>query len=327
MGAMAAQTLATGLRLGVFEAFRDEPRTAQDVAVECGTLPQPTLRLLRALAGLGLLREDSPGRFAATGEGAVLREDRPDSIASFVHVFTDPAMLRGWDRLDDSVRTGETSFDAVFGKDFFTHLKENPGLSARFNAAMSQGTRSTAELLPKHYDFTGFQRVVDVGGGDGTLLSAVLRAQPGLHGVLFDSAEGLAQAGAVLQDGGVADRCTLETGDFFRSVPAGGDLYMLKSIIHDWNDAQCATVLGHCREAMTEDGRLLIIEPVMPDTVPHEGVAPPYLSDLNMLVNVGGRERTRDDFAALCREAGFAAPTVTVLPGNGFSLIHAAPLR
>ncbi|MFI0487006.1 methyltransferase [Actinomadura sp. 9N215] len=141
-------------------------------------------------------------------------------------MFTDPAMLRAWEHLEDSVRTGRTSFDQLHGKNFFAHLKENPGLSALFNAAMSQGTRATADALPARYDFGRFRTIVDVGGGDGTLLAAVLRAHPPARGILFDTPEGLAQAPDTLRREGVDERCTLQTGDFFATVPGGGDLYL-----------------------------------------------------------------------------------------------------
>ncbi|MGK5551448.1 methyltransferase [Actinomadura kijaniata] len=325
-GSMAAQAVAAAARLGLADLVGDGERTAAELARELGTHEQATLRLLRALAALGLLAEREPGRFALTLPGALLRTDRPDSVDSFVRMFTDPAMLRAWERLDHSVRTGRTAFDEVFGKDFFAHLKENPELSARFNASMSQGTRATAAALPGYYDFGRFRTVVDVGGGDGTLLAAILAAHPSLRGILFDSPEGLAQADRTLRDRGVADRCALETGDFFAAVPPGGDLYLLKSVIHDWDDERAATILRHCRKVIPDGGRLLIVEPVLPPAVDPSVPALTYLSDLNMLVNVGGRERTHADFTALCERAGFILTEATPLPPqNAFHVIEAVP--
>ncbi|MDT0443958.1 methyltransferase [Streptomyces johnsoniae] len=325
-GTMAAQTLRAAVELGVMERIGEGERTARDVARECGTQPVATLRLLRALAGLGLLAQSGPDTFTATPAGALLDGRRPDSYASFVRMFSDPVMTRAWERLADSVRTGETSFDAVFGADFFAHLGRRPELSAEFNAAMSQGTRAAAQALPGAYDFGRFSRVVDVGGGDGTLLAAVLTAFPALRGVVYDTAEGLAQAAGVFADAGVADRAETVAGDFFVSVPSGGDLYLLKSVIHDWNDEQCAGLLRRCAEVLPAHGRVLIVEPLLPERAEEAFGGLPYLSDLNMLVNVGGRERTRGEFADLCLAAGLSAPVITPLPPpHSFALIEAAP--
>ncbi|TJZ58892.1 methyltransferase [Streptomyces piniterrae] len=326
-GAMAAQAVGAAVRLGVVDLIGDGERTADELAAECAARPQAMGRLLRALAGLGLLAERTPGRFAVTPAGGLLRAAGPDSLHSFARVFTDPAMLRAWERLDDSVRTGETSFDAVFGKDFFGYLAERPELSAEFNAAMSEATRDTARLVPAAFDFGAFTTVADIGGGDGTLLAAILAAHPGLNGIVFDTAEGLAQAGAKLARAGVDGRSSLVTGDFFAHAPEGADLYLLKSVLHDWSDEQCADILRHCRRVIPGGGRLLIVEPVLPPVVDPSGSGLVYLSDLNMLVNVGGRERTRDDFERLCRDTGFELRALTPLPKpNRFSVIEAAPV-
>ncbi|MEU7135071.1 methyltransferase [Streptomyces sp. NPDC046261] len=325
-GQMGTQLLGVAVRLGIFDRVGDGELTAAGLAHDLGTHPQATHRLLRALAGLRLLTETAPGTFATTAAGDLLRSGVPGSLLSVARVFTDPSMTRGWELLEQSVRTGETGFDAAFGTDFFGYLKEHPELSAEFNAAMSQATQVAAEVLPGHYDFGRFGTVVDVGGGDGTLLSAILRAHPGPRGVVYDTAEGLAQAPERLAGEGVADRVTLTVGDFFASAPAGGDLYLLKSVIHDWNDEQCVTILRHIRDVIPADGTLLIVEPVMPATVSGETTELTYLSDLNMLVNVGGRERTADDFAALCSKAGFTLDAITPLPQpNVFHLIEATP--
>ncbi|MBE1536914.1 methyltransferase [Actinomadura algeriensis] len=325
-GHLASQALATAVRFGVMDLIGEGERTAAGLARECAADERAMLRLLRALTALDMLVEDEPGVFSLSAGGALLRTDRPDSVASFVRMFTDPAMWRAWEHLDDSVRTGRTAFDRVFGRDFFAHLKDDPELSALFNASMSQGSRATADLVPGHYDFARFQTVVDVGGGDGTVIAAILRANPSLRGVLFDTSEGLAQAEATLREHGVADRCALEPGDFFAAVPGGGDLYLLKSVIHDWDDDLAATILRHIRRVIPDRGRLLIMEPVLPDTVTSVLPAAMYLSDLNMLVNLGGRERTHADFHDLCQSAGFTLTRRLPLPPPlAFSLIEAAP--
>jgi hypothetical protein len=325
-GHMTTQVLATAARLGLMDLIGDGERSAADVAGECGANTQAMYRLLRTLAALGLLVENTPGSFSLTPTGALLRTDRRDSARSIVGMFADPEIVRAWERLEDSVRTGQPSFGEVFGTDFFTYLKEKPDLSAQFNAAMSQGTRETADVLPKHYHFDRFETIVDVGGGDGTLLAAILREHPTTRGVVFDTPEGLSQAETTLEREGLAGRLTLESGDFFASVPAGGDLYLLKSVLHDWDDEQAATILRNCREVTPGHGRLLIIELVLPAAV--DGSVPPfmYLNDLNMLVKHGGRERTRTDYEELCGRAGFAVTGITPLPPTkAFSVVEAEP--
>lgn len=318
-GSMASQTLRAALRLGVFDLIGDGRRPAGEVAADAGAEHQPMTRLLRALAGLGLMEEHEPDAFSVTAAGALLDSGRPDSLVSFVRMFTDPAIVRAWDGLDSSVRTGEIAFDAVFGTDFFSHLGRHPELSADFNAAMSQASEETAAVLPHAYDFGRFTSVTDVGGGDGSVLARILAAHPALTGVLHDTEDGLAQAPETLDRHGVADRCSLAAGDFFRSVPGGSDLYLIKSVLHDWSDDQAVAILGHCRAVLPPGGRVLIVEPVLPEVVGTGAAAHAadggitYLSDLNMLVNLGGRERTRKDFEEVCHRAGLSVVSVTPL--------------
>ncbi|MER5782493.1 methyltransferase [Streptomyces mobaraensis] len=331
-GSRAAQTLRAAVRLRVVELIGDTRRPADAIAAGAGT--RPMTRLLRALAALGVLREHTPGTFSVTPAGTLLDPSRPGSLTSFVRVFTDPVVTRAWEHLDDSVRTGDAAFDAVFGTDFYGHLARHPELSAAFNTAMSQAAGAVAAALPSAFDFGRFTSVTDVGGGDGTLLAAVLTAHPGLTGVVFDTAEGLSEAPATLERHGLTERCAPHPGDFFApgSVPKGSDLHLIKSVLHNWPDERAVTILRHCREALPSDGgRILIVEPVLPDVV---GTGPEgrvtdagitCLSDLNMLVNVGGRERTRADFEDLCHRAGLSVVSVVPLTGAPpFSLVELA---
>ncbi|MFG1811945.1 methyltransferase [Streptomyces sp. NPDC049040] len=333
-GQMAARVLGTALRLGVFDRFgrgADGGRSAAEVASDLGTDPRATLRLLRAMAALRLLTEGSPDHFALAPAGALLHGGGAESpsgdsvsMAAFVRLFTGPLVLSGWDHLGDSLRSGEPSFEAAFGVDCFTFLTQNPEGAAEFNAAMSQGTSATAAGLAGAYDFDRFKTVVDVGGGDGTLLAAILRGRPALRGMVFDTAAGVAEAGATLAREELAERCTVHAGDFFTGVPAGGDLYLLKSVLIDWDDDRCVGILEQCRRAVPDDGRLLIVENILPPTV--NGSTPPgaYLSDLNMLVNTGGRVRTRAELERLCTRAGFTPTGLTPLPPP-FAALEAAP--
>ncbi|KUF18971.1 methyltransferase [Streptomyces silvensis] len=324
-GGMAAQTLRAALRLRVVELIGDKEKDAADVAALASAQPQPMTRLLRAMTALGLLEERAPGTFAVTSTGALLDPGRPGALTSFVRMFTEPMMLRSWERLDDSVRTGDIAFDKIHGTDFFGHLKDNPELSAAFNGAMGEAVRQTASVLPHAVDFSRFSTVMDIGGGDGTLLSGVLGAHPALTGVVYDTEEGLAQAPGTLRRNGLADRCSLVAGDFFRSVPEGADLHLMKSIVHDWPDERVVTILRNCRAALPSGGRVLIVEPVLPEVVDPETAGLTYLSDLNMLVNVGGRERTRAEFEDLCHRAGLTVTSVTPLAGaRPFHAVEAA---
>ncbi|MEU8779455.1 methyltransferase [Streptomyces sp. NPDC048606] len=312
-GSMAAHTLGAAVRLDVVRLIGDgRSRTAAEVADAAGTAHRPTTRLLRALAALGLLTEHTPDTFSVTPAGALLDPDHPDSLTSFVRVFTDPVIVRAWEHLDRSVRTGEVAFDTVFGTDFFDHLARRPELSEHFNAAMSQVVTDTASVLPSAHDFGRFASVTDVGGGSGTLMAALLATYPDLRGVVLDTPSGLAEARRTMARHGLEERCSLVAGDFFRSVPAGSDAYLVKSVLHDWTDERAVTILRHCRRALPTGGVVLIVEPVLPEVVgaDDEGV---YLSDLNMMVNVGGRERTRADFEDLCRAANLRVTSVTPL--------------
>ncbi|KOX34179.1 methyltransferase [Saccharothrix sp. NRRL B-16348] len=323
-GSMASQVVAACVKLGVPDAIGDDRRSAEEVAAACGTPTHTMRRLLRAATALGLLAEDG-GRFGVTPVGALLRSDLPGSMDALARVFTDPVMVRGWHGLDDSVRTGRTAFDEVFGVPFFEHLASAPDLAAAFNTAMSQGTHVVSGLLPDAYDFGRFRSVTDVGGGDGTLLAAILRRHTGLHGVLFDTAEGSTGTRDVLDGAGVAPRCEVAVGDFFAAVPSGSDVVLLKSILHDWDDERAATILGHCRRALPDDGRLLVVEPVLPDAVDGTILPVMYLSDLNMMVNLGGQERARAEFETLLGDSGFALTRITPLPPSGFCLLEAVP--
>lgn len=313
-GAMAAEALFTATRLRVADLLGDEQRSGAEIADEIGADEGALARLLRALAALELVCEVAPAQFRLTQAGQLLRSDRPESMYAFVRMFGDPTMLSAWRELETAIRTGETTFEKVYGTKFFHYLSANPDVSERFNAAMRQGTTLTAQQLLQHYDFGPFRAIADIGGGDGTLLAAVLQAYPGLRGVLFDTADGLAQADRTLTGTGVGDRCVIRVGDFFAAAPEGAELYLLKSVVQDWDDDRAGTILAHIRRVIPDHGRLLIIEPVLPEVVDGSLPATMYLGDLNMLVNTGGRQRTRADFERLCEQAGFALRTVTTLP-------------
>ncbi|MEV0845454.1 methyltransferase [Streptomyces sp. NPDC049954] len=344
-GYMSSDLVDLATRLRVPELIGEDGAGAEEIArqvggrergetggadgVEDGAHPLSVLRFLRALASLGLLTEDGPGHFRLTGAGARLRPDAPDSLYAFARQGTG-VFRQAWSRLDHSVRTGAPAFDEVFGTGFFPYLRERPGLSAAFAASMREATRTLSTALAREYAFPQAGTVVDVGGADGTLLAAVLGARPGadrLTGVVFDSAEGAEDAPATLRAAGLAGRARVETGDFFTAVPEGGDLYVLKSVLHDWDDDKCAAILRGCRAAVPARGRLLVVEVLLPGRVTPGTDPLAYLSDLYMLVNMGGRERTEEDFRALLAATGFRTLGVTSPPALApFSLIEAEPV-
>ena len=325
-GGMAAQVVGAAARMDVADTIGDGDAEIAELAAKLEIPESTAIRLLRALAGLGLCLEKEPGLFALTDAGSLLRKNIDGSVNAFVRMFTDPVMLGAWPRLENSLRSGSTAFEDVFGAPFFDVLGEDSEKSALFNASMSQGTRAVAAALPARYDFARFSSVLDIGGGDGTLLAAVLREHPALRGAVLDTAEGCAQAANTFADAGVAERAEAVTGNFFEAVPAGADLHVLKSIVHDWDDDRATGILARCRSALPPEGRLLIVEPVLPRVVPRDGPPVPYLSDLNMLVNVGGRERTQADFEDLLRQAGFTPGEIVPLPPQvGFCVIEGVP--
>lgn len=291
----------------------------EKLAHAVGADPDALHRLLRALAVLGVVQEVAAGRFALADLGQPLRADHPKSLRSSVLLLGDPATWHAWGALTHSVRTGDPAFDHVQGEPVFDYFARHPDLSGVFNRAMGEGTRLIAPELPRMYDFAGVGTVVDVGGGNGVLLAEVLRAAPDAAGVLFDIATGVAGAAEVLRHAGVADRCRIVAGDFFESVP-GGDILLLASILHDWDDQRCTTLLRNCRRSIAAGGRLLALEAVLPLRVDTPGATSIVMSDINMLVNTGGRKRTEVEFGRLFDAGGF--DLVEVLPPLGGSQVR-----
>lgn len=324
-GAMAAQLVRAAVTMNLADTIGEDELTTEELAAAHGIPADRLVRLLRALTAVGVCVERRPGRFALSDTGRLLRVESPDSAHALVRMFTDELILGTWPRLLYSVRTGDPAFDDVFGRPLFDYLTDRPDLAALFTVAMGQSCRAVADALPGAFDFGAFTVVTDLGGGDGTLLASVLRHHPGLRGVVFDRAATVAhQVAETAGAAGVGDRCTAVVGDFFDAVPTGSDLHLLKSVLHEWDDERAATLLEHSRAALPGHGRLLIIEPVLAEVVPADADPGPYLSDLNMMVLLGGRERTRADFARLCARAGFTVTGVVPLAAE-LSLIEATP--
>jgi hypothetical protein len=223
--------------------------------------------------------------------------------------------------LGHSIATGQPAFEFVFSRTFFEHHDANPTANERFARGMAQLSEAEDPLVPQFYDFAQFELVVDVGGGRGGLLAEVLKANPRVRGLLYDRAAVVAEPVDVLS-AGVADRCTIQSGDFFESVPPGGDLYILKRVLHDWPDDRCVAVLSHCREAMAPGGRVLVIDAIVPaGNVEHASKD----IDILMLVLLGGQERSVEQFEHLFERSGLRMTRTIGIPAL-VSIIEAEPL-
>jgi len=299
-GCLVSQLVYVVAKIGVADRLAAGPRTASELAAETDVHPQGLYRVLRALASLGVFIEDSEGRFALTEMAEPLRTDVRDSLHAFALLWGE-VLWPSCGALLHSVRTGQPAFEHLHGMGVFEYLHQHPQSAEIFDQAMTNLTRRLAPAVVAAYDFGSLSTLVDVGGGQGILLAAALRAHPGLRGILYDRPEVLASARRTLAGEGVLERCELVRGDFFTSVPEGGDAYLLKDVLHDWDDARAVTILGNCARAMTPNARLLVVERSLPEqNVP----APAKLVDITMLAVTGGRERTESEYADLFGRAG-----------------------
>jgi SAM-dependent methyltransferase len=318
-GYQVSQAIHVAAALGIADLLADASRTSDELAAATGTHPPTLYRLLRALASVGVLHELDGRAFELTPLGQPLRSEVPDSIAGWASFIGRPYYWQAWPGLLHSVRTGENAFRHVHGTDVWAYRSTHPDESAVFDRAMTSLSRRANAALLAAYDFGRFRTVVDVGGGNGALLVAVLAANPAVQGVLFDQPHVVSGAASLLERAGVADRCRTVGGSFFESVPEGADAYMLRAVIHDWDDDASIRILTVVRRALAEDGRVLIVERVIAPA--NEGRDAKF-SDLNMLVGPGGRERTREEFAALLESSGWRL--ARVVEAGSFCVIEAA---
>jgi hypothetical protein len=305
----------------VADALAGGARTSDELAASAGLHPRALYRLLRALAALGVLHEDEGRRFKLTPLGDGLRSDAPDSLAAWAEFEGSPTNWQTWGKLAESIRTGETAYRLLFGVDAWTHRASHPDDQALFDRAMVSLTGAASQAVVNSYDFSRFRRVIDVGGGHGGFLGAVLKRNPSLVGVLFDQPHVVAGGREVLRDFGVDDRSHIESGSFFDSIPADGDAYILKSVIHDWDDVEAGRILAVCRRSMPAGAVLIVVERVLAG--PNQGLED-KLSDLNMLVNPGGMERSVEEFGSLLGAAGFRVVSI-VATGSPYKVIEAVP--
>jgi SAM-dependent methyltransferase len=305
-------------KLGLADQLATEPKNAAELAGPMRMHAPSLHRLMRTLASLGILTERDAQRFALTPVGEALRTGAPGSARSTLIAFGG-TFWHGWEEILYSLETGNTGFDKAHGMPLFEYLRQHPAEASHFSEAMVGFHGDEPPAVARAYDFSRFKNVVDVGGATGNLLAAIMSSHAGPRGVLFDRPHVVLDAPALLKAHGVEDRVAIEAGDFFETVPTGGDAYVLSHVIHDWNEDRCLTILGHCRKAIKPDGRLLIVEMVLPagDT-PHPG----KVLDMVMLVFPGGQERTEVEYASLLGKAGFRLSRV-VPTASAVSVVEA----
>jgi hypothetical protein len=320
-GFQITQAICVASTLRVADHLKDGARPVDELAALTRSHPDSLYRLLRALAAVGVFQENEGRTFALTPMGNCLRTDSTTSIGAWAEVVGSPYFWQAWGHLLHSVQTGENAFKHLNGIDVWQFRAEHPEYGAAFDRAMSEHSRGSAEAVMRAYDFSSLDHIVDVGGGQGLMLSAILHAHPHLRGTLFDQPNVVTRAKDILAARGVIERCNIESGSFFDTVPDGGDAYLMRVVIHDWEDDEAIAILKVCRRAMGQTAKLLLIERLV--APPNELPATKF-SDLNMLVSPGGRERTREEFSDLFAKSGFEL--TTVFPAGMHNIIEARPL-
>jgi hypothetical protein len=321
-GAWAAQAIYVACKLGIPDQLSDGPLSADEVARRVGADPGAVYRVMRALASKGVLRHRSDGKFALTSTGKALRTGAVGSVRDMALFLGHPLRWEDWGNLLYSVQTGRPSVEKLRGMPFFEYVETDKDLAEAFNNAMTAGSEFAIYSVLAAYDFTGFRTIVDVGGGHGRLLSMILAKVPDAMGVLFDLQSVVDGAGAEMEQAGVSHRCKVIGGSFFESVPDGGDAYLMKNIIHDWPDDDAVRILRNIRSAIDPSGKLLLLESVLPERSSSDiGM----LIDLEMLIAVGGKERTRAEWTDLLGRAGFRLERV-VATATPVSIVEATPV-
>ncbi|MGH8883986.1 MAG: methyltransferase [Egibacteraceae bacterium] len=319
-GFLVSRAVQIAAELGIADLLADRARTSEDLAEATATDARSLFRLLRTLSSVGVTSEAQPGRFTLTPLGECLRTDVEGSLRPWFRLQG----RIGYPALGDplpSLRTGQPAFEQLFGASFYDYLAANPEDNAVFNEAMGEFSRQTAHAVVAAYDFGDVGRVVDVGGGQGALLTVILRAHPALRGVLFDLPSVLDGTRSMIEQHGLTERCEIVAGDFFTRVPPGADAYLLSSILDDWGKDHAVAILGNCRRAMPDHGRLLVIGSVIP---PGDQPHPVKLLDFLMLIGTGGQQRTEPEYAELFTQAGLRLHR-TLPIDFGQSVIEARP--
>ena len=320
-GLVVAKSLQLVAELGIADLLAEGPRTAGELASAAGCHERSLFRVLRALASQGVFRDEGEGRFANTPLSEVLRSGVPGSVRDFVTQATSNGTMRAFMGFRDVVRTGKPAFTAGGAASPFELMQNKRGYSATYSRALMAKSAPVVAALVDACDFGALRSVVDVGGGNGHVLAAILERHPHLRGVLFDQPPMVAHARDHLRELDVFERIEVMEGDFFRAVPAGHDAYLLKNVLHDWGDEDAARILGSCRAAMPAGSRLLIIEAVLADD---NQPSPAKWIDLHMMAVLGGLERSEVEWRALLAASGFDLERILPLRGSTSALEAAA---
>lgn len=317
-GFWVSRAICVAAELGIPDLLKDGPRTSEELALAIGAHAPSLYRVMRALASVGVFIEDDRERFASTPLGGTLGSDVPGSLRLLATEVLGRNHYMAWEQLLYSIKTGAIAFDHVFGVSKWQYNAEHPEEAKLFDETMASFNSLLAEAVVAAYDFSSCGTVIDVGGGNGSLLAAVLKAHPRLRGVVADLPHVLDRARRRLTREGVVERCDLVAADFFKSLPKG-DTYLLKWIIHDWDDQRAELILKNCRAAMKTGGRVLLVESIVEL---HNGTSLAKFMDLAMLVMTGGRERTQTEYRALLGRADLRIANV-IATGTEVSLIEA----
>jgi precorrin-6B methylase 2 len=320
-GGLLTQLVHVAAELRLADLLADGAKSSDELARMAGVHPRALYRVLRALAGLGVFAETSDGRFELTPLALPLQDGAPDSLRSLAIIWG-TALWPAYGELAHSVRTGAVAFEHVHGMGLFDYLQRHPAAGEIFNEAMTNFTRPHAAAVVAAYDFAGTSTLVDIGGGNGSLIAAILAAHPQMRGILFEQRDVLDRARGTLEREGVLSRCTLVEGDFFQAVPEGADAYILKDIIHDWEDERAVVILQHCRQAMRADGKLLLVERAVPAG---NASAAGKLIDITMLSVTGGCERTEREYRDLLARVGLKLTRV-VPTASEMVVVEAVPV-
>ncbi len=317
-GFAASRAIGVTAELRIADLLKGGPKSAEELAQETGVHARSLYRVLRACASIGVFSEDSNKKFSLTPLAEPLLSDAPGSLRAFAEMISCDWQFKTWAELPYSVRTGKPSFEKVFGMSSFDYFWSNDKAGKVFNDAMTSNSSFSSLAVLNAYDFSSITKLIDVGGGHGFLLATILGKNEDLKGVLYDMPAIVAGAEKLLEKHGVRDRCEIEGGDFFTNVPAGGDAYIMKHIIHDWDDEQCITILRNCCNAMADGSKVLVVEMVVPEG--NEPSLSKFL-DLQMLQFLPGCERTEKEYIALFDKAGLRVTRIipTMSP---FSIIE-----
>ena len=304
---MIPQAIHVVAKLGIADIIAKAPATVEELAAATKSSAPSLSRLLKFLTSVGIFAQDATGKYRQTPLSDTLRVNHPQSVRGAAILFGSAILWRAFGELSTTIATGQPAFNHVFGTSFFEYLSGHPEDAAIFNTAMTSISSVELPLIVAAYDFSEFERIVDVGGGEGALLHGILCANPKLHGVLFDLPSVVAGATS-LRNGSISERCAIVGGDFFQAVPDGADAYLMRVVVHDWNDEDALKILKNCRRAIPAHGKLLLVVSVL--KMPNEPDLGKFNDLIMLVVAPGGRERTEAEFTDLLHKAGFALTRV-----------------